>query len=204
MKLSQRERLLVLLLPLTVVLGGYAWWFNVFQRPKMAEFQKDHSAAVANAVSPVTLMGQRAALAQAERGFQALEERRISLRQEAGQLSGTRPDPGQTHRAEEELTAIFQRHRLRLIEEGPAGKGETGKLPKALTDAVARLGPAPPSGSEQVRSFKLSGRFLDLLAAVRDLTADETPPGIPIGLSMDEVDARWQSESRVWTLLVWM
>ena len=62
MKLSPRERLLVLLLPLTVVLGGYAWWFNVFQRPKMAEFQKDHSAAAANAVSPVTLMEQRAAL----------------------------------------------------------------------------------------------------------------------------------------------
>ena len=122
MKLSHRERLLVLLLPLTVVLGGYAWWFNVFQRPKMAEIQKDHSAAAANAVSPVTLMEQRAALAQAQRGFQALEERRAALRQEAGQLSGTRPDPDQTHRAEEELTAIFQRHRLRLIEEGPAAR----------------------------------------------------------------------------------
>ena len=63
MQLSSRERLLVLLLPLTVVLGGYAWWFNVFQRPKMAEFQKDHTAAAANSVSPVTLMEQRAVLA---------------------------------------------------------------------------------------------------------------------------------------------
>jgi hypothetical protein len=204
MKLSSRERLLVLLLPLTVVLGGYAWWFNVFQRPKMAEFQKDHSAAVANAISPATLMEQRAALAQAQRGFQALEERRNALRQEAGQLSGTCPNPTHSHRAEEELTALFQRYRLQLIEEAPAAKGDSARLPKALTDAVSRLTPAPPGGSEHVRSFKVSGRFLDLLAAVRDLAADETPPGVPIGLSMDEVDATWQSDSRVWTLLVWM
>jgi hypothetical protein len=204
MKLTPRERLLVLLLPLTVVLAGYAWWFNMFQRPKMTKIQKDHAAASAAAIQPMALMEQRAALAQTRREIKALEERRNAQRQEAGQLSGTRPDPHQTHQAAEELTAIFRRHRLQLIEEGPAGRGDTGRLPKALTDAVSRLGPAPSSGSEQVRSFKLSGRFLDLLNAVRDLTDDDTPPGVPIGLSMDEVDATWQSESRVWTLLVWM
>ncbi|MCL4207048.1 MAG: hypothetical protein KJ000_31585 [Pirellulaceae bacterium] len=204
MKLSPRERLLVLLLPLTIVLAGYAWWFNMFQRPKMAKIQKDHAAASAAAIEPIALMEQRAALAQIRREVQALEDRRAAQRQEAGQLSGTRPDPLQTHQAAEELTAVFRRHRLKLIEEAPAGRGDAGRLPKALTDAVSRLGPAPPSGSEQVRSFKLSGRFLDLLAAVRELTDDDTPPGVPIGLSMDEVDSTWQSENRVWTLLVWM
>ncbi len=176
----------------------------MFQRPTMAGIREDHASAAAGAIQPATLMEQQAALAHAQREFKALEERRAALRQEADQLSGTRPDPSQTHQAEEKLTAIFQRHRLRLIEETPAPKGETGKLPKALTEAVSRLGRAPPSGSEQVRSFKLSGRFLDLLGAVRDLTNDDQPPGVPIGLSMDEVDASRPSVNRVWTLLVWM
>jgi cell division protein FtsB len=204
MKLSSREKLLVLLLPLVAVLGSYAWWFNMVQRPRLAKLQKDYAAAVAGAVQPMTVLEQRAELAKTQREVAALEQRRSDLQRQAHELSCSYLDPQQRHRVEEQLTAVFRRHRLRLIEEAPAGKGEAGKLPKTLTDAVSRLGPAATSSSEHVRTFKLSGSFLDLLHAVRDLSASETAPGVPIGVSMDEVDQEWPSESRVWTLLVWM
>lgn len=204
MKLSPRERLLVLLLPSVAVLGSYAWWFNMVQRPRLATLQKDYAAAVAGAVQRITVLEQRAELAKTQREVAALEQRQSDLQRQAHDLSCSYLDPQQRHHVEEQLTAVFQRHRLRLIEEAPAGKGEAGKLPRALTEAVSRLGPAPTSSSEHVRTFKLSGSFLDLLHAVQDLSESETAPGVPIGVNMDEVDQEWQSESRVWTLLVWM
>jgi cell division protein FtsB len=148
MKLSSREKLLVLLLPLVAVLGSYAWWFNMVQRPRLAKLQKDYAAAVAGAVQPMTVLEQRAELAKTQREVAALEQRRSDLQRQAHELSCSYLDPQQRHRVEEQLTAVFRRHRLRLIEEAPAGKGEAGKLPKTLTDAVSRRGTV---GHQQMR-----------------------------------------------------
>ena len=94
------------------------------------------------------------------------------------------------------------RHNLELVEESPPAKGGAAKLPNSVVEAMRPMGDAQWEKSGQVRSLRFAGKFMDVLAAVQELTQAESPPGIPISLSMAE--ANLLGDRRTWTLLVWM
>jgi len=91
---------------------------------------------------------------------------------------------------------------LQIVDEGLAGNADQAKLPASVVEALGRFGKAAAQPAAQVRRYRLAGTFGDVLAAVGELAALESPPGVPISLSMAEADA--QESQRVWTLLVWI
>ncbi len=146
----------------------------------------------------------------------ALERQKADLDKIVVEMAETGPTSVR-HAHNQAVNELLQRHGLRLLDESPATQGGGKKLPKSMTAALARLAqdrqPAPAGRVQAaarapldnivyVRSVRFTGRFADVLAAVRELSQAPNPFGVPVTLSMDEANS--QTEDRRWTLLVWM
>jgi hypothetical protein len=202
MKITEREKLVLTLLPLAIILGGYAWWFNMFERHRLAKVDADYDRAVAAAVRPLDVMEQRTTVAVLRREIESLKTQNKELEERRLRTLGELAGPQKRMQATGELTGLFERYGLQIIEECPAGKEHGAQLPKSMMEAFGRLaGPAKPAAG-RVRCMHFTGRYLDVLAALDDIALDETPPAIPVGLTMSEADAN--GDVRSWTLLVWM
>ena len=202
MKMTDRERIVLLLLPVAVILAGYAWWFNIFYRHKVQAAERDYAVAVAAQVKPLDLMAQRAGNAKTQREVADLEKQKAKLEGQAAALCGKTVIPAERIHADSQLVELLRRHQLQVIEAGPAVKGGEAKLPKSLVEAIGRLGSASHDKTGQVRCLRLTGRFMDVLLAVQELSQTEASPVIPISLTMAEADLA--ADARQWTLLVWM
>jgi hypothetical protein len=202
MKISERERLVLTLLPLAIILGGYAWWFNMFERHRVAKVEADYERASAGAVRPVEVVGQRAQAAAQRRQIDSLKTERKELEDRRLRIVGELAGPQKRMRATDELTGLFERHGLQILEECPAGKDHAAQLPPSMTAAFGRLEGASKPLASQVRCIHFTGRYMDVLAALEEIAQHETPPAIPVGLTMSETEA--DRDVRTWTLQVWM
>ena len=205
MKLTDREKIILLLAPLAVVLGAYAWWFNLFVRAKFSAAQQAYEAAVAGQVSPTALVQEQARKTALQGEIDELQKQKTALESRAAGIAGQKTDALRGIQAEQQLTELFQRHALRLIEEGPGVQHGAAALPGSLAEAIGRVagtGKPPAEAARQVRRLRLAGRYPDLLAALRELAQAEHPPGIPLSVTMAEADV--DVEQRSWTLLIWM
>jgi hypothetical protein len=149
----------------------------------------------------VDLLQQQGMVARLQRDVAELEKRKVNLDRQKAEVRGEVAAPSR-HAHERELNALLVRHHLELIEESPPAQGGVAKLPRSVVEAMRPMGDAQWEKSAQVRSFRFTGRFMDVLAAIQELTQDETPPGIPISVTM--ADANLLDDRRTWTLLVWM
>jgi hypothetical protein len=128
---------------------------------------------------------------------------------------GQRVDSQGRIQAARQLTDLFSRHGLQVLDEEPATKGSETKLPQSLAGAIDQLGKdrlgkdrlgkdrgQKTPQTTPVRRLQIVGRYLDLMEAVQELAQAGNPPGVPIRLAMAESDA--VAEARKWTLWVWM
>lgn len=202
MKLTPRERVLLLALPVAVVLGGYAAWYSVTQRPKRAAVERAFREVEAKAVTPLQLDRQEADARQAR---QALETAQTKKRRLGDEIAALRRHPASLPRRMHSLcslTTLLDRHRLQLLEESSSAEG-LQRLPKSLTNALTRIdSPTQKGAGGELRRYKIAGTFANLMQAIEALAADESSPGIPVSLAMDEPDG--STSNRVWTLLIWM
>jgi hypothetical protein len=201
-KLTERERKLVLVLPAVAVLIGYAWYYSFSVRPRAAQAQRDHEAAVAGAVAPAALAAERIQVAGLQRELKELGEtkarldRNMAAAGNRGELTAGRIA---TH---QDLTGLFRRHALQLVEESRPTAGEAAALPGSLRAALTRVGLKQADKMGELRVYKLAGSYLNVLEAVRELADQPAAAGIPLSLTMaagDNDDGR-----QTWTLTVWM
>jgi hypothetical protein len=209
MKLTQRERGLLPFLPVAAILGVYAWWFHLVERPKLGDAKREYHQALATEIRHPDLMQRQKEVIDLGRDVALLEQQKADLGRQGAEMAG--PTGPERHAHQAALHELLKRHHLRLIEEAPMAQRGGGKLAKSLAEALGRLGhggeagpnaKAPPASTVQVRSLRFIGRFEDVLAAIRELSLDQNPPGIPMTLSMSEASPH--TELRSWTLLVWM
>jgi hypothetical protein len=217
MKLTEREQRLLPFLPTVAILLGYAWWFTIVQRPKVRTVQAEYRQAEAKQVRTSDLVVRQGEVKSLEKEVAVLEQKKVDLDRGVAQMTGTKP-ASLRHSNNRALSELLDRHHLRLVEESPVSKGGDARLPKSVKDVLGRLAESAqsrPGGkkatvavqspvvkSAQVRSIRFTGRFVDVLAAIQELSQNQDPPGIPIALSMAE--ANHTTEVRDWTLLVWM
>jgi hypothetical protein len=202
MKLSDRDKIALFLAPLAIVLGGYVAWFNVFERPKVQAAASEHEAAVAAQASPEAILQQQLRGGSLNRVIETLTKNKTRLEALAAAAAGHDADPVRRMEAEKAFGSLLRRHGLEVVEECMPGQAEQGKLPGSLAEALGRFGkPAAPQ-AVQVRRLRLSGSFMGVLAAIRELAALDVPPSVPISLSMSEADS--QDGHRTWTLVVMM
>ena len=202
MKLTPRERVLLLALPVAVVLGGYAAWYSVTQRPKRAAVERAFHEAEAKRVTPAQEEFQKADALQARKALETVQAEKVRLN---GEIAALRRHPASLPRRMQSLcafTTLLDRHRLQLLEENSSSEG-LQRLPKSLTEALARIdSPTQKGAGGELRRYKITGTFANLMQAIEALAADESSPGIPVSLAMDEPDG--STANRVWTLLIWM
>jgi hypothetical protein len=201
-KLTARERWIVLLLPGAAVLLGYAFWFIYSQRGPLAVARQNYDKAVLGAVSDAMVIEQQGNVARLQRELKELDQKKTALDRQVKDTCFCQVDPARRQQATEKMTALLARHRLQLIDESPTAAGHDAKLPRALTETLGRLGSAEAAKTGQLRSYRLVGAFPDVLRAVCELAAAAAPPAVPISLTMAEADGA--GPGRTWTLLVWM
>lgn len=204
LKLTDRERSILPALPLVAVVLVYTLWFMSSYRPKLTAARTALEAAQAAAVPPAAIDAQRAENEKLRREAESHEANKARLAEQVAALA--RHPSGAARRIDSlsKLTALFRRHGLLLVEDGPLGGGQgTSSLPPSLAEALGRLSGKQSGGTTgELRNYTLVGSYLSLLEAVRELAADEAPPGVPVSLTMVEVDP--SSASRTWRLVLWM
>jgi len=219
MKLTARERKLVFVLPAIFVAVGYGWWYGFSLRPREVQARRDYEAAVAGAVPESAVAQQQAAFAKLQQQMKELTAAKTRLDADAATLAGHAVRAAARLEANQKLASVFRRHHLHLIEESDSaareGSPAAAKLPTSLTEAQKRLEPKDKHGaavnetaadkaarSAQLRTYKLVGQFIDVLAAVSELADQAAPPGVPLSLSM--AAAEGDSPQQTWTLVIWM
>ncbi len=202
MKFTEREKIVILLLPLAIVLGGYAWWYNIFQRPKSLAVEQAHQAAVTAQPTPSDKLVQQAHKNLLDREIEELQKQKAELDGQAAVAAGREIDPRRRIENEKRLGGLLRKHGLEVVGEGFVLHANQAKLPASVGEALGRFGKPSMQPTAQIRRLQLAGTFIDVLAAVSELATMETPPGVPISLSMAEADL--QDPQRNWTLLVWM
>jgi hypothetical protein len=200
MKLTERERSMVLVLPAVVIVAGYAWWYSYSQRPQLNAARAAYQDAVNKQVSPSQLFQQRAANESAQRRLEQLQAHKQDLDQQAEALAGGLADPGRRLDAVSRLTGLLARHGLQLRDDTQESHGQ--KPPKALAEAVARVRPDKQELGGHVRCLQLAGTFADVRRAVRELAQQSDAGLFPLALSMAEADP--DGDDRSWTLWIWM
>jgi hypothetical protein len=200
-KLTDRERKLVLILPAVAVLIVYAWYYMFSVRPLAAQAQRDYETAVAGAVAPPALTAARIQVAGLQRDMKELGETKSRLDREMA-AAGKREDPTAGRIAtHQDLTGLFRRHGLQLVEESQPTTGTSAALPGSLRAALTRVGLKQADRVGELRVYKLSGSFLNVLETVRELADQPAAAGLPLSLTMAPGD---DDGRQTWTLTVWM
>jgi len=203
MKLSEREQLLVTLLPAVVIVAAYVWLSPMFSGGKpLGTLREECDAARKSAVRPIDLMAQRAQVSTLKERIEALEKEKRELEGRVAETCGKLAGSRKRMRSLDALTGLFRRHGLSIVEDCPAGKDHEAKLPSAMAEATGRLMGRSQDQAGQVRCIHFVGRYMDVLAALQELAGEKSSAAVPVGLSMSEADMT--TELRQWTLLVWL
>ena len=89
----------------------------------------------------------------------------------------------------QDLTGLFRRHGLQLIEESRPTAGAAAALPGSLRAALTRVGLKQADKVGELRVYKLAGSFLNVMQAVRELADQPTAPAVPLSLTMAAGDS---------------
>jgi len=202
MKLNQREKLVVLLLPTLVIFAGYGWFF--FQ-PKFAAWKTAHNA-VADALSKAPALQDKVLLTQAKvslanRRLQKLESDKKAAMKAWDLAAAHCTDSGLRNERIEKVNGLLAHRGLRVIEDAEAEAGKDGKVAPAVEGLCKELASMSAQLKPQLRKVRMMGTYLDVLGALDDL-ANREMVAIPVGLMMKE--AHLDHNVREWVLLVWI
>lgn len=190
---SQREKVLILVLPPLLVLAIYANWFG---RPLTKDVQSAEGqlrSLQSKVGSPHIIPQKSAKLAQVNNDAKLLREQYSELERDWKTLAGL--DGVRPHKIEQ-LADLLKRHDLSVIEQ-TLETGKEGAVPAALDGVVKRMGDRRP----QIWRFRLRGTYASLFGALKELANGELAV-TPLGLTLK--DAPLHTEIREWSLVVWI
>jgi hypothetical protein len=198
---TPRERILLTLLPTFLVIAVYGWL--IYPRQALEQSTQALQAAQAGEPSLTEYVEKELQIKELDREIEqlleqqaGLEERRQNLM--TSRLAGSSDQISTVH----SLTNLMAMNRLQLVHEGPLEGKEQASFPPRLTQAARRaFGEEGSSLQPTLWQLKFHGRYHDVLRVVRHL-AETDHPAIPIQLRMEE--ARFDTDIRAWTLVVWI
>lgn len=194
MKVSQRDKKLVLVLPALAVAIGYCLMFDRSLNARIGVLRKQVISARATPASSGELMRQEATLAEATRTLAAVEE-------ETQKIRGALADSGASvsNRASEQVAALLTRHRLALIEQAMLTS-----VPQGINPSLQRLAAqgGVTNGAERAVFWRVKfvGTYPDTVSALDELTTS-APLVIPANLSMADGPNK---RTKTWTFVLWM
>jgi hypothetical protein len=200
MKLSERDKLLAMVLPALLVLIVYGVFLMPRKLTERTMVAKTAAAARESAPRPEQLAERQAALGRLARDNELLRAHVDSLNKSWQVAACNCASPARRNERMEKLSALLKRHGLSFVDDDLAV--DTGKerlaaflvpLAQDITQGAANLKP-------QVRRLRFQGRFHDVLDALEELSRGEIL-AIPVGLTMKTIP---HPDRREWLLLVWI
>ena len=101
----------------------------------------------------------------------------------------------------ERLDNLLARRKLRLVEDAEADGSKDAKVTAALEGLSQQMATLSAQPKPQLRKIHVIGGYLDVLAALEDLSSSEVL-AIPVGLTMKEAPVN--ATVHEWILLVWI
>lgn len=197
---TPRERLLIMLLPALVIVGGYLMGYA---RDKELEAARAGLASArASAVSYMDVLAEQEKIADVRSQLDEIKKEKTQLDARWSRLgsmhereAGTRIDSVRT------LSKMLWDCGLHSFEESIADDG-LGELPPSFQGALRRLkGDSAPVATHRLWKIRFIGRYADVMEALESLR-DSGSPIIPVSISMSETRA--DTQYRSWTLLLWI
>lgn len=162
MNLTEREKLLLPVLPALLVFTVYTWVFGASAQTRMMDARKELAAMeqdASDAGATQQIWMQRSRLNKLRQSIEQAQGRNDELRQQADELTGVLTARRRDIDTVNALTALLRRHRLMLEEEAPARATETAGMAasleqatRTLQQATAAAQPAAPTRTSRSRT----------------------------------------------------
>jgi len=198
MKLTDRDKQLVIWLPALVVIIGYFWLMASAPHARIKRLEQQISRAVEKAPRPLDLAGAEANIIQLKRDLAASEADAAKMKANLANLAGVSGKPIQANVAEK-VAALLSQHHLVLVEQIPVA-AQSATLPPALQRLAAQSQKSLGASGAGFWQVKLAGNYADMADALDDLAGSDLR-AIPAILNMAEGP---QPATKLWTLVLWM
>jgi hypothetical protein len=196
---TDREKLLMMLLPAVLVAGGYSFFFMRGKLTRESQLATEVAKTRAAAPSPDQLALQEARRAQLVRETQEIDASLKQAHQRIQDLIGACTDPARRNQRIERLTKLLTRHDLGPITD-KAEAGRDSKVPQSLEPLAQRAAELMNGVKPHLLNLSFEGRYQDVYRVLEQLTQGEVL-AIPLAVTMKSAD---DPERRVWSLLVWI
>jgi hypothetical protein len=199
---TPRDKILMMFPPAILVVAVYAYGFFYPLQSELSKTQKALPGLQEQSRSAIAQFPVKAAKAvQVKKDLDNVQARKRDIEKQWRDLTETSSAGPQRNEKIENLTGLFKRYDLNILEQAQSDSGREATMPSMLTGVVKRLAEAGEHQRPQMWRFRIQGRFHSLLRVLGELAAGETLV-IPLGLTMKE--AGLHSDIREWTLLVWI
>ena len=198
MKLTDRDKQLVIWLPALVVIIAYFWLAASAPHARVKRLKLQISQAVEKAPRPLDLAGAEANIIQLKRDLAAGEADMAKMKTNLAALAGISGNPIQANVAEK-VAALFSQHHLVLVEQIPMA-AQSATLPPALQRLAAQSQKSLGASGAEFWQVKLTGNYADMADALADLAGSQLR-AIPAILNMTDGP---QPTTKLWTLVLWM
>ena len=194
MKLTARDKKLVIMLPALALVIGYSWIFTSGHNARIRQLRQQIAQARDKSPGPFDIVQYETQLAQSTRELSAVEAESLKARAARTALGAT-----SSNKAAEQVAALLPRHHLALVEQS-----ELAAAPKEIAPVLQRMaaqfGATKGSDDPAFWRVKFVGTYLDVVAALDELAAAEFR-AIPANLTMADGP---QPGIKTWTLVLWM
>lgn len=194
---TPRERLLIMLLPALIVVGGYVL---VYARDKELETARAGlEAARKSAVLYTDVIDAQDKVDAARAKLDGLKKEKADLEARWKKLGSVndRAAHDRNHTVKE-VSRMLRDCGLHKIDESVADD----ELPPSFQSVLTQLnGGQLPQGSRRLLKVRVLGRYAEVLEAL-ELLRDSGSPVIPIGITMSDI--RPDTPYRSWILLLWI
>lgn len=202
MKLTERDKVLVLVVPAFMVAAAYGWLVMPGKRDELKRAETSLERARAAAPSASQLFAEQAALTGLSAQIDRQQKELLATRERWHAAVGRCADPARRNERIQKLTGLLARCELSFVEdtETPDG-GKDHKLSPALEGLTQQIAKLSGNQKPQLRRVRFLGRYLDVHKALGELNRGEVL-AIPVGLTMKEAPPA--TDRQEWTLLVWI
>jgi hypothetical protein len=203
-KLTNRDKVLLVVLPAIVIAGGYGYWINssTGRQAELTRLQKSVEDANRSAPTQEELLAARSQFNTANYAARKLETELAQEKQRWESSGGQVFNPATRNERVGRLNNVLVRHGLALLADAPADGGTTELKPPPALEAFAKsLAEKSPQAKPKPWRVRLYGSYPDVMKALTELAEGEALC-VPIGLTMKEWDIGKPAQE--WTLLVWI
>ena len=196
--ITQRDKILLIVLPALLILIVYGWAFTKAPMARLKAVSTQIEAAVAAAPRPIDIEAEKARGKRLQRDLDKASAELQPLKEELGRLTASWTNSTERLLGNDMLSSLWSKHGL-LLQEQSVLTNETSVTP-ALQQLADRARATLGHGRYPVLwEVRLQGGFLSMLDALDELSRADIA-AVPVALEMAENP---RMPGKAWKLRLW-